>query len=63
MVVGVALRKSTGNVRSDRNETRIVPANCPLASANAAAKLCKTLERFGLTCQPTIFAGRHLALD
>jgi hypothetical protein len=28
-----------------------------------AAKLCATLERFRLTCQPTIFAGRHLALD
>jgi hypothetical protein len=35
----------------------------PLASAGAAAKLCTTLERFRLTCQPTIFAGRHLALD
>jgi len=35
----------------------------PLASANAAAKPCASLERFRLTCQPTIFAGRHLALD
>jgi hypothetical protein len=35
----------------------------PLASADAAAKLCTTLERLRLTCQPTIFAGRHLALD
>jgi hypothetical protein len=34
-----------------------------LASAHAAAKLCATFERFRLTCQPTIFAGRHLALD
>jgi hypothetical protein len=25
--------------------------------------LCTTLERFRLTCQPTIFAGRHLTLD
>ena len=33
------------------------------AAADAAAKLCTTLERFRLTCQPTIFAGRHLALD
>jgi hypothetical protein len=32
-------------------------------SADAAAKLCTTLERFRLTCQPTIFAGRHLTLD
>ena len=31
--------------------------------AHAAAKHCTTLERFQLTCQPTIFAGRHLALD
>jgi hypothetical protein len=63
MVAGVTQRMNTGNVRSVRNETRIVPANRPLASANAAAKLCKTLERFRLTCQPTIFSGRHLALD
>jgi hypothetical protein len=35
----------------------------PLVNAYAAAKLCTTLERFRLTCQPTIFAGRHLALD
>jgi len=28
-----------------------------------AAKLCTKLERFRLTCQPTIFAGRHLAMD
>jgi hypothetical protein len=35
----------------------------PLASAGARAKLCTTLVRFRLTCRPTIFAGRHLALD
>jgi hypothetical protein len=35
----------------------------PLVNAHAAAKLCRALERFRLTCQPTIFAGRHLALD
>jgi hypothetical protein len=46
---------------SKRPELRLVVG--PLASANAAAKLCTTLERFRLTCQPTIFAGRHLALD
>jgi hypothetical protein len=46
---------------SNRPELRLVIG--PLASADAAAKLCKTLERFRLTCQPTIFAGRHLALD
>jgi hypothetical protein len=47
--------------QSNRPELRLVLG--PLASANAAAKLCTTLERFRLTCQPTIFAGRHLALD
>ena len=46
---------------SNRPELRLVVG--PLASADAAAKLCTTLERFRLTCQPTIFAGRHLALD
>jgi len=35
----------------------------PIASADAAAKLCTTLGHFRLTCQPTIFAGRHLTLD
>jgi hypothetical protein len=35
----------------------------PLVSADAAAKLCTTLGRYRLACQPTIFAGRHLALD
>ena len=47
--------------QSNRPELRLVLG--PIASANAAAKLCTTLERFRLTCQPTIFAGRHLALD
>jgi hypothetical protein len=46
---------------SNRPELRLVLG--PLASAGAAAKLCTTLERFRLTCQPTIFAGRHLTLD
>jgi hypothetical protein len=46
---------------SNRPELRLVLG--PLASANAAAKLCSTLERYRLTCQPTIFAGRHLTLD
>jgi hypothetical protein len=50
-----------GTQQSNRPELRLVIG--PLASADAAAKLCKTLERFRLTCQPTIFAGRHLALD
>jgi hypothetical protein len=46
---------------SNRPELRLVVG--PLVSADAATKLCSTLERFRLTCQPTIFAGRHLALD
>jgi hypothetical protein len=46
---------------SNRPELRLVVG--PLVSADAAAKLCTTLGRFRLTCQPTIFAGRHLALD
>jgi hypothetical protein len=50
-----------GTQQSNRPELRLVIG--PIASADAAAKLCKTLERFRLTCQPTIFAGRHLALD
>jgi len=47
--------------QSNRPELRLVVG--PIASADAAAKLCKTLERLRLTCQPTIFAGRHLTLD
>jgi hypothetical protein len=46
---------------SNRPELRLVIG--PLASANAAVKLCATLGRFRLTCQPTIFARRHLTLD
>jgi hypothetical protein len=46
---------------SNHPELRLVVG--PLVSADAAAKLCTTLERYRLTCQPTIFAGRHLALD
>jgi hypothetical protein len=46
---------------SNRPELRLVIG--PLVSADAAARLCTTLERYRLTCQPTIFAGRHLALD
>src|SRR5580693_8622769 len=47
--------------QSNRPELRLVLG--PLVSADAAARLCTTLARFRLTCQPTIFAGRHLALD
>jgi hypothetical protein len=47
--------------QSNRPELRLAVG--PIASADAAAKLCTTLGRFRLTCQPTIFAGRHLNLD
>ena len=46
---------------SNRPELRLVVG--PLASAGAASRLCAALERSRLSCQPTIFAGRHLALD
>jgi hypothetical protein len=46
---------------SNRPELRL--AIGPLPGADAAAKLCTTRERLRLTCQPTIFAGRHLTLD
>jgi hypothetical protein len=46
---------------SNRPELRLVVG--PLVSADAAAKLCTTLRRYRLACQPTIFAGRRLALD
>jgi hypothetical protein len=47
--------------QSSRPELRLVVG--PIASADAAAKLCRTIERFRLICQPTIFAGRHLTRD
>jgi hypothetical protein len=34
---------------------------CKAASRKSSVRT--TLDRFRLTCQPTIFAGRHLALD
>jgi hypothetical protein len=47
--------------RSNRPELRLVVG--PLAGADAAAQLCATLGRYHLFCQPTIFAGQHLALE
>jgi hypothetical protein len=40
----------------------VIRPNTPFC-VHAAARLGTTLARFRLTCQPTIFAGRHLALD
>jgi hypothetical protein len=46
---------------SNRPELRLVVG--PLASADAAARLCTALGRFRLTCQPTVFPGRHSTLE
>ena len=46
---------------SSHPELRLVVG--PLASADAAAQLCAALQRFHQFCQPTIFAGQHLALE
>jgi hypothetical protein len=46
---------------SNRPELRLVVG--PLSSADAAAKFCASLEHYHLFCQPTIFAGQHLALE
>lgn len=47
--------------RSSRVELRLVVG--PLASADAAAQLCADLAPYRLFCQPTLFAGEHLALE
>jgi hypothetical protein len=47
--------------RSNRPELRLVVG--PLASADAATQLCGVLASYHLFCQPTIFAGQHLALQ
>jgi hypothetical protein len=47
--------------RSNRPELRLVVG--PLAGADAAAQLCAVLGSYRLFCQPTIFAGQHLALQ
>jgi hypothetical protein len=39
----------------------LVGFRCEAASRKSSVRT--TLERFRLTCQPTLFAGRHLALD
>jgi hypothetical protein len=47
--------------RSNRVELRLVVG--PLASADAATQLCAYLAPYRLFCQPTLFAGQHLALE
>jgi hypothetical protein len=46
---------------SNRIELRLVAG--PLASADAAAQLCAYLAHYRLFCEPTLFAGQHLALE
>lgn len=47
--------------RSNSPELRLVVG--PLQSAEAATRLCAALQSSKLFCEPTIFAGQHLALD
>jgi hypothetical protein len=54
----VSLRE---NQRSNRIELRLMVG--PFSNAEAAAQLCALLGTFHLFCQPTMFDGRHLALQ
>jgi hypothetical protein len=47
--------------RPKHGELRLVVG--PLPSQGAAVELCATLATFRLSCQPTSFAGQHLALQ
>jgi len=49
------------NSRSNRLELRLVVG--PFANAERAAELCASLAAFRLSCQPTMFDDRHLALQ
>jgi len=51
----------SGQAPSTHPELRLVVG--PFASAETAAQLCTSLQRFHQYCQPTIFAGQHLALE
>lgn len=50
-----------GMSHAGRVELRLVVG--PLASAEAAAKLCTALAPYRLPCQPTVFSGQHIALQ
>jgi hypothetical protein len=50
-----------GVPRTGRVELRLVAG--PLASAEAAAKLCAALAPYRLACQPTLFGGQHIVLQ
>jgi hypothetical protein len=54
----VSLRE---NQQSNRIELRLVVG--PFSNADAAAQLCALLGTFHLFCQPTMYDGRHLALQ
>lgn len=45
--------------RGGQVELRLVVG--PISNAGNAAKLCATLARTGMSCQPTIFEGQRLA--
>jgi hypothetical protein len=47
--------------RSNSPELRLIVG--PLVSADAAAHLCAALAAHRMFCEPTIFAGQHLALE
>jgi len=47
--------------RSNSPELRLIVG--PLVSADAAAHLCASLAAHRMFCEPTIFAGQHLALE
>ena len=47
--------------RSNSPELRLIVG--PLVSADAAAHLCAALAAYKMFCEPTIFAGQHLALE
>ena len=47
--------------QTGRVELRLVVG--PLANAEAAGKICSALERYRLSCQPTLFSGQHVALQ
>jgi hypothetical protein len=59
---GLAPTVSLGQMAPpNRPELRLVVG--PLPSADAAERLCASLNRSRLTCQPTIFGGQHVALE
>ena len=47
--------------RTNNPELRLVIG--PLQSVDAATHLCASLSTYRLYCEPTIFAGQHLALE